>query len=511
MLLDAIAQAYAEQTDKTVLIIGDRHWSCQSLISAVDDQADVFRQAGLQEGDRLLSLLPTGWHAVITLLACAKLHLVYAPLPLSMTASAFARALSSVSGAGVVIWHGVLSDHAETLNASAEVKAIFNAHGADPLIQCQLPWSTPRPRLAVQSEGSKSAAYILTMTSGSTGDPKPIALSQATKLLRARAAISTYNVGPEDVTLVATPLYHSLAQRLLFVSLLSGGCAVIMAKYQLNLWVDTIAMHNVSFTIAVSSQLSQLIDQDPTVFTRLSPLKTLVSSSALMTTEDKHRLLSRLECRFHECYGASEVAIASDVRFGSDAPMGTVGKPLPGVIIQIHDDRNKPMMANEVGEICVRSPYRFSGYYGLQAVTEQSFSGGFFKTGDLGYLDDEGYLFYVGRKKEVIISGGINVYPNDIEQVVSVIGGVAEVAAFPVPDKRLGEVVGVAVVAEPATILNEEFLALQVLDRLADYQMPRHWYFVAELPKTTLGKLQRYQLSRLLSTDTVVLSQQREG
>ncbi|BFM06704.1 class I adenylate-forming enzyme family protein [Halioxenophilus aromaticivorans] len=501
MLIEAITEAYTGNQDKTALIIDEKQWSFEELIRGVRQQADVLKQSGVRQGDRVISLLPNGWHATVMLLACAQIGSTYVPMPLSSTTSALATATAAVSAQHIVLWYGVTETHNEIF-ANA---VVFEVQPDDPLarlvsVGAQVAQASIAPSSIDKSGGTSrrsSTPFILTMTSGSTGAPKPIMLSQATKLLRARAAIATYNLTRTDTTLIATPLYHSLAQRLLLVSLLSGGSVVILPKFTQNLWLASIASYQVTFTIAVSSQLVPLIDLPDAEIAKLASLKTLVSSSALMNLSDKEQLLPRLDCHFHECYGASEVAIVTDVQFGEDSPLGTVGRPLPGVRIKILDSDNKPCATNSVGEICVQSPYHFSGYYQCEAATKAAFDQGFFKTGDLGYVDCRGYLFYAGRKKDVIISGGINIYPNDVEQALESLTGVAEAAAFPVPDDQLGEVVAVALVAEPATILNAHYLRLEIFDRLADYQLPRHWYFVESLPKTALGKLQRFRLAQL--------------
>ncbi|WP_317931651.1 class I adenylate-forming enzyme family protein [Halioxenophilus sp. WMMB6] len=497
MLIPAIRQAYLGQEDKTVLIIGNRRYSCIDLMAAVEQQAAHFHRAGLVAGDSLLSLLPNGWHSVVVLLAAAECGLVYVPLPLASTQAAVATASQRVGAKAVVAWQPLVED----LHGACPAIDWYCVYANEPIVICHA--STADSPVAPDAPVVESAPYILTMTSGSTGDPKPIVLSQKTKFLRAQAAIELYGLTAGDITLAATPLYHSLAQRLLFVALLSGGTLVLMNKYHKQRWLEIIQQEQVTFTIAASSQLQQLVGEQP-VANYLTSLRVLVSSSALLATDVKRALLTQINCRFHECYGASEVAIVSDVAFTPAVPLGSVGRLLPGVKAKIVDDQGEPLPANNVGEICVQSPMAFSGYFQQPQVTAQSYYEGYFKTGDLGYFDTQGFLFFAGRKKEIIISGGVNIYPSDVEAVVNGFAGVQESAAFPYPDGQLGEAVAVAVVAAADTLHNPSLLTLAAAEQLADFQLPRHWFFVEQLPKTALGKLQRSQLVPLLVPATEV-------
>jgi len=499
MLITAIKAAYEANQAKIALVIGDRQWPYLELMSAVEEQAAQLQNHGVCPGDCLLSVLPNGWHATLMLLVAAKLQLTYVPLPLSSTKAAIKTAIKSVQAGVIILWQPLLDElafnYSELLLFTATANRTFIRFENSNVVQLVAAHQTESDEVLAERP------FILTMTSGSTGDPKPIALTQAVKLRRAQAAIQLYSLTADDTTLIATPLYHSLAQRLLLVSLLSGGTAVVLMKHHQAGWLESIAEHRVTFTISVSSQLAQLAASDQDFGDALRSLKTLVSSSALLDTAIKRQLKSKINCRFHECYGASEVAIVSNAEFTDSTPLGTVGKALADVNIKIVGDDGASLPANSVGEIWVQSPYAFSGYFRQPEKTAQANDGGYFKTGDLGYLDNDGYLYFAGRKKEIIITGGINVYPQDVEAAVKTLSGVADAAAFPYPDEKLGEVVACALVAKPATIINSSVFNMKLLDVLADYQLPRRWFVVEELPKTALGKLQRYQLANLLRPD----------
>jgi acyl-CoA synthetase (AMP-forming)/AMP-acid ligase II len=343
----------------------------------------------------------------------------------------------------------------------------------------------------------------MVLTSGSTGEPKPILLSQHTKILRADAAAALYGTTANDVTLAATPLYHSLAQRLVLMPLLSGGTAILMKHFTPATWIDTVRRHSVSFSIAVSTQLKQIMDKLEYSGDALPSLRCLVSSSALLDEATKGRLVTCLQCDFHECYGASEIAIATNLSPESAAhKLGSVGTAIPGTKVIILDKNGQAAPPNTVGEIACQTPMLYSGYYRQPDTTAASLWGdNYFRTGDLGQFDDDGFLYFIGRIKDIIITGGVNVYPKDIEDVVATHPAVKECAAIPLLDDGLGEVVGVVVAfndSRPRPSLRE--LQRLCMLRLGDFQQPRRFFIVPELPKNAMGKLDKPSLRKTYST-----------
>ncbi len=350
--------------------------------------------------------------------------------------------------------------------------------------------------------GESDDPYILTMTSGSTGDPKPIMLTQQTKIERVGAAVSMYGVTATDRTMAASPLYHSLAERLVLIPLLTGGTSILLARFSPSVWVRCVYEQSVSFTIAVSSQLGQIakeLEAHDEIST--NGLRCVVSSSALLNFQVKVALLSKLQCDFHECYGASEIAIASNLHIvAATKKLNTVGRAVPGVEIKILIENDKVAAPGEVGEIACKTPMIFGGYYKRPEQTRDAMWGDYFRTGDLGKLDEDGFLYFMGRKKEVIITGGINVYPPDIESVLSDHPMVKENAAFPFPDDCLGEVVAVAIVPMDPAGFQMRKIRHYCAEQLADYQQPRKLFVVDELPKNEMGKIMKHLLTKNITT-----------
>ena len=356
--------------------------------------------------------------------------------------------------------------------------------------------SAERPLVAHDIDGSES--LILTMTSGSTGTPKPIDISQNNKYERSVAHIRVYNITKDDKILVATPLYHSLAERLVILPLILGATSILLPRFTPTVWLQCVAEQKPTFTIAVSAQLAQILEllKQPDA-PAITSFRSIVSSSALLEASVKYELIDLLHCEFHEMYGASEVSTVTDICF-QDAPdkQRSVGKPFDEAHIRVLRDESESdfdteCACGEVGEIAVKTKLQCKGYYKQDAMMQAAMFGEYFRTGDLGYLDEDGYLYFAGRKKELIITGAVNVYPNDIDVVVGQLPEVEECAAFAYPDDRLGEVVAIAVVPKEETEINLRVLKTYCAKKLADFQQPHKIFVVDKLPKNTMGKLQR--------------------
>jgi acyl-CoA synthetase (AMP-forming)/AMP-acid ligase II len=260
--------------------------------------------------------------------------------------------------------------------------------------------------------------------------------------------------------------------------------------------LKSVKEQEVTFTIAVSSQLRQIAEILNSPFLpEINSLRCIVSSSALLESYTKKELINKLHCDFHECYGTSEIAIATNLNIvSSKNKLKSVGCAIDNVDVKILKEDNTFAGTNEVGEIVCKTPMLFGGYYKLPELTKQAMFGDYFCTGDIGKIDEEGFLYFLDRKKDLIISGGINIYPSDIEEVILKLDDIAEVAAFPYPDKNLGEVIAVACVLKNKDKFNLRNLKFHCAKYLADFQQPRQYFILNKLPKNNMGKLIKHRL-----------------
>ena len=383
----------------------------------------------------------------------------------------FSNKVSNLSGAGI---NGVKTDDAQadmTMEDDLELPTSF-------------PWSD-------------ETDFLITLSSGSTGDPKPIVFSQVCKFLRAKQSWALYDLDAEDVVLCASPFYHSLGQRLSFIPLLLGATLVYLHRFTVKDWLEMVQKHAVTFTISVSTHLYALKDQLLQNAEALQSMRRIVTSSAPIDAAFKKKLFDVIGCDFYEIYGASEVAIVSNLEpKDATAKYATVGKVCDGIDVLILGEDGKPVAVNGHGEIACKSPLAFEGYYGLPELTEGSMQDGYFLTGDLGFIDEEGFLSYVSRKKDIIIVGGINVYPGDIEKVLCEHEAVNEASVIGIDDVNLGEAIIAVCVSHRTEGLERELRRL-ANKRLAAFQRPLKYVFRDSLPLTDTGKVSKIKLREI--------------
>jgi len=353
---------------------------------------------------------------------------------------------------------------------------------------------TATPELPSHFPWSDQNNFLIAFSSGSTGTPKPTMLSQENKVKRARQSWGLYDLTPSDVVLCVSPFFHSLGQRLVYVPLLLGATLVFSTKFTPQIWLALVSEHHVSFVISVSSHLYALKNALLENAEQLQSLKTIVSSSAPIDTGFKKKIFEAIGCDFHEIYGATEIAIASNLtKEDAIEKYASVGIACDNVDVSIIDEAGQVAPANAIGEIAVKSPLVFQGYYKRADATKASFKDGYFLTGDLGTIDNDGFLYYVSRKKDVIISGGINIYPITIEAIIAQNSAVREVAVIGVNDKLFGEAV-IAICVTDDGKDNAAELHKLANEHLAPYQCPLKYFFRAKLPLTSTGKVSKLAL-----------------
>lgn len=482
--------------DKTAVWCDGDTISYKELENLINKWSNLLVLKGVKYGDHLGVLLPNNIEFVALFFVAANLGVATVPLNPTLPANAIELAFKSADVKHII----GISAALETLNP----KNLPEAKGLWLCMDGKLPYTESYEDLINNVPTTKidnsnvtgNEALILTMTSGSTGEPKPIVLTQKNKLDRAYAAVELYGVTAQDNVLAATPLYHSLAERLVIMPLLIGATSILMPRFAPAVWLNCIKEQKVTFSIAVSSQLSQIAELLTSPFLpEINSLRCIVSSSALLENHIKSELLAKLKCDIHECYGTSEIAIATNLNM-SDAKskIKSVGKAAPGVDVKILKDDNTLAKPGEHGEIICKTPMLFGGYYKLPELTKNAMFGEYFKTGDLGVLDEDDFLTFLGRKKDLIITGGINVYPNDIETIISKMDTIEESAAFSFPDARLGEVVAVALVAKKDKEIDLRAVKFHCAKYLADFQQPRKYFIIDKLPRNNMGKLMKHKL-----------------
>lgn len=335
--------------------------------------------------------------------------------------------------------------------------------------------------------------FIVTFSSGTTSNPKPILFTQKIKYLRYKHIKKLYAVTKKDVILTSSPLDHSLGQRLFFLAVLTGCSLIYFNKYNLKIWKKIIKRYNVSFAILPSNYL-KLLKKD--ILTNKVKIPKIVSAASDISKIEKLALKKKIN--FNEMYGASEIGTITNLNKNSPLEkIDSVGKVLYNAKVKIFGKNNKQLPVYKMGEIGCKTNLQFNGYFKNKKLTDISKFKGFFLTGDLGYLDRDNYLYFVSRKKDVIISSGLNIYPADIEKEINAHANIKESAVIGVKDQFFGEVVFAVCILKKKKKNFELNLRNFLSNRLANFQQPLGYTFVKTLPKNTIGKVLKRDLKEI--------------
>jgi long-chain acyl-CoA synthetase len=495
MISDFLIKHTNNHPNKIALITQDKTLTYYELLNQVNAIAFCLQKQGVKKGTAVAVILKNSIEFSVVMLAIARIGAMIVPLNTSLKDDGISKAIQASDASHAVVG----KHHLETIlkNNISKDHCICIEENIDDILTYEnaLQNNLEKSKELIIEDQTGEEPFILTMTSGSTSDPKPIIFSQNTKIKRAQLAQECYNLDEGIISIAATPQYHSLAQRLTLLPLFLGGTAVIMKNFTPKLWLEMVEKYHVTISIPVSSQLSSILNEYKSGNYNVSSLKTLVSSSALISQDLKEELIKTFNCEIHEIYGTSEVATVTNLSpKDGKAKLGTVGKALPGVRIKIIGEKDEELPTGEAGEIIVQSPTVFSGYHNKPEITKESMRGGYFHTGDIGKMDQDGFLTFVGRKKDIIITGGINVYPQDIEKILMNGNLLKECAVIGLEDSYFGEAILAVVVPKNKDLFNIRELQKACIKSLADYQQPLAYEIVEELPKNNMGKIMKPML-----------------
>jgi len=493
-------QAVFEASDGPALITEapSDPWGFGQLESRVDGLARRLRTVGIDRGDNIGIVLPAGPVFVQTLLAVTALGAAAAPLNPAYTTSEFRFYLDDLRPRLLLAPTGLLGAAREAAaTLSLQVVEIGGAHhdGVRPVvdghtIEAQSPFEGAAP---------DDVALVL-HTSGTTSGPKQVALLHRNVMASVRAIVRHYGLGPADVSFCAMPLFHVHGMiASVLAPLAGGGCVVLPSRLSGRTFWRGVADQRATWYSASPTVHQKMLDHESGTRHPAPDLRFVRSCSAPLSSTLHQRLEARFGVPVVEAYGMTEAShqIASNPL---DAPKaGSVGLPT-GTRIKVIGSHGRPVMAGETGEVLVRGPGVTPGYVNNSEANRDAFVDGWFRTGDLGGIDDEGYLELRGRIKELIIRGGENISPHEIEEVLVSHDAVQDVVCFGVPDDKYGEVVEAAVVligsaAQPDL---REFAR----SRLAAFKVPTTIHVLDEIPRTATGKPQRQRMPALLGRET---------
>ncbi|MEQ1801701.1 MAG: AMP-binding protein [Gammaproteobacteria bacterium] len=336
--------------------------------------------------------------------------------------------------------------------------------------------------------------FTIPYTSGTTGKPKGVLVPHRSRILTLFGMAVEYGCyAPDDRFLAIAPMCHGAGMIFSLAPVFFGGYAEIIDKFDPGEVLARLASQHITGFFAVPTHFHALMSAEPAALaaSRSAGLKSVISNAAALPQAMKERLVAHFgPGLLHETYGSTEAGIVSNLRPPDQLrKQQCVGQPFPCTEVELRRPDGTVCVADEVGELFSRSPYLFNGYWGRPQETAESFQDGWVTVGDLARRDGEGYLYIVDRLKDMVISGGVNIYPREVEEVIFQHPGVQEAAVIGIPDEKWGEVLKAFVVLRPGGDLGAEALLAFLEPRIARMKMPKQVEFIEQIPRNANGKV----------------------
>lgn len=471
------------------MVSDEATYTYQEMSDRVLRAAAVLRERGLGPGHGVAVLAPNSAAAVTVLLAAVMTGCRYTGLhPLGGTDS-HAAVIADAQVRLVIADTGRFPGLASGLDGTVPLLSLDELAEEAARAEPAAPRSLPEP-------GGEDIAF-LPYTGGTTGQPKGVMLPHRSVVTNALLTLGAWQWPAQIRLLVTTPITHAAAL-LLIPALLRRGTIVLRPGFHLAEFIDCVQRYKITTAMIVPVMLSALLDEPGLARADLSSLESVFYGAAPISPQRLTEALSRFGPVFTQAYGQTEapatltVLAKADHDPGHPRRLASCGRPVPGARVEVLGDDDCPVPAGEVGEVCARGPLVMNGYWCQPGQTAQALRGGWLRTGDLGRFDDAGYLYLVDRRKDVIITGGFNVYPSEVESALLAYPGVCQAGVVAGPDPRWGEAVTAFVAADAG--LDPADLIAWVRDRHGPLLAPKRVHLVDSLPLTALGKTDRKAL-----------------
>jgi long-chain acyl-CoA synthetase len=483
-------------------IHGENGLSFAELDQRSDGVAAGLTDAGIGVGERVGLICPNGADFVTSYLGILKAGATVVPLNLLLNPREMAFILAD-SGAKGLIHHVAFEDAANQAAQGLDFR--FRARigdGAAPAIARLADlWQGPCEAVPMPALDPSDCVAAILYTSGTTGRPKGAMLTHANLTANVTSITAAVGMTEEDRLLVVLPMFHAFAATVGVLNSMLTGCSMIsVARFEPRLVTQAVAEHKATLFLGVPSMYAVLLRLDDASVAQWQSVRLCVSGGAALPVAVMAAFESRFGIPVLEGDGPTECGPVTCVNppEGPRKP-GSVGPPVPGVEMCILDAQGQPLPDGEPGEVCVRGPSVMKGYFNLPEATREAFFGEWFRTGDLGTRDADGYFYLVDRIKDLIIVNGMNVYPRAIEEVLYQHKDVAEAAVVGDPDPRHGEIPVAHVVLNADADASQASAQLRkwCQERLGRHEIPRRFEFRTDLPKNAAGKILKRELRRL--------------
>jgi long-chain acyl-CoA synthetase len=475
--------------DRPAIKLDDSTLTYSQLDGASAHVAGLLAEKGFKPGDRVGIMLPNVPYFPVVYYGVLRAGGVVVPMNVLLKGREVAFYLEDPGAKLVFAWHD-FAEAADKGAAEAGADVISVKPGE---FEQQVGKAEPRTDVV---EVDDSGTAVILYTSGTTGKPKGAELTHLNLYRNADVASGLAQTAEEDVVLGALPLFHSFGQTCsMNATVRQGGCLTMLPRFDPGKALEIIQRDKVTVFQGVPTMYGALLHFEGREKFDASSLRVCMSGGAAMPGEVMRAFEREFGCKVLEGYGLSETSpVASFNHPDRERKEGSIGTPIDGVEMKVVDDDRNDVPEGEIGEIVIKGHNVMKGYWNRDEATREAIKDGWFHSGDMARVDEDGYFFIVDRKKELIIRGGYNVYPREIEEVLYEHAAVEEAAVVGVPDESLGEEVGAAVVLKKGQDVSEDELRDFVKEQIAGYKYPRKIWFLDELPKGPTGKILKREI-----------------
>jgi long-chain acyl-CoA synthetase len=484
-LATVLTDTAAEHPDSIAIKLDDTELSYEFLDGGSAHVAGLLKSKGVEPGDRVGIMLPNVPYFPVIYYGILRAGAVVVPMNPLLKGREVEFYLTDPESKVLFAWHD-FAEPAEKGAADTDAELILVKPGEFE----DIVGSAEAVTEVAERDGDDTA--VILYTSGTTGTPKGAELTHDNLLSNVETILeSLIEIQPDDVVLGALPFFHSFGQTCGLNSCMkAGGQLTLIPRFDPDKALEIIQRDKVTIFEGVPTMYVGMLHADSADSADTSCLRLCVSGGSAMPGEVLRAFEEKFGCKILEGYGLSETSpVASFNHPDRERKVGSIGTPIAGVEMRVVDDEGNDVEQGEVGEIAIKGPNVMKGYWRKDDATAETIKDGWFHTGDMAKVDDEGYFFIVDRKKELIIRGGYNVYPREVEEALYEHPAVQEAAVIGVPDDKMGEEVGAAVVLKQGEDVSAEELRDFVKEEVASYKYPRKIWFVDELPKGPTGKI----------------------
>jgi long-chain acyl-CoA synthetase len=498
-IADIVRVHARRRPDTAALVVGDRTITFAELDARSSQAAQAFHAAGIGFGDRVAYIEKNGAEFFEVVCGLAKLGAVGVPVNWRLAPPEMLHIIEDAQ-ARIVVVGSEFFGHLEAVEDRLTTVRAVVAIGTHDRWQAFEDWLTGHPAEDPGVTTGPDDIAFLMYTSGTTGLPKGVMLTNGNYLCKAAGIAHQWRFTADSVSLAVMPMFHMAGSGWVLVGLYEGATTVVLRDVDPVAILDSIVRHRITNLLLVPAVIQMMLGAPGVEEADFSSVRAIVYGASPITDAVLMKDLERFKCEFLQVYGLTETT-GSVTQLDDHDPTGrpellrSCGKPYPWVELRIVDDGGREVPAGTIGEVWTRSAQNMLGYWNNPDATAATVTDdGWLKTGDAGYVDRDGYVYLHDRKKDMIVSGGENVYPIEVENVLMTHPTVDDVAIIGVPDDKWGEAVKAIVVPAAGTAPTEAELIAYARERLAGFKLPKSVDFAETLPRNPSGKLLKREL-----------------